>query len=527
MYITVSYNKHRYLTFSHTFACASSNSTGKTELTKKEIRQKEKEAIERMEQIVQEGNELEHVRRRRIWREHLQTQEFEKLRTLPTEREFDKSMNKWSKGLHYPYDWEEGFPFVAVDSLEGTNIVRERNPNESMKADVKYSAEKFVGGSNDGADQEYLEHMVSINLNKVDKYLKNRRKEMVREQKMAEELRLIREKQRRRAARVERHDLASTVIHAKFNVMQSSHQKTKKIKTTKGLLDPDEGEQEGQVEVEAEDDWSDSDSSGGFGGGGGKKTEGADANADDGVVLKREHQTINVDDIARLNESLSPKKKAKIATQSPQRSNSAIKRKSVNVASPDSGNGSPARRGLVAIPKFTFDEAGNAVVAPADTGEDTGAENDEFKAREESKNDDVSSNDGDGIGNRGSSGAGAQLGGDNNNNDNGDNNSDGADQLLEGGIDPLADNSKYGNKSTKYSAKYRRWEPGAAFVNIGVPDFMRLRSSKQNSASVAPAGAAYKVKNYKQRHVAVKFVIHYMKKLHPKRILVRFACVSL
>jgi hypothetical protein len=198
-----------------------------------------------MDAFLREQNELESVRKRRQWRQHIAEEDFEGLRSKPTIREWDKSMNKWSKGVHFPYDMEEkGFPYVTVDTLEGTKLIKAKDMNECMAPEMKFSSEKFIAG-NDGADKQYLEHMVGINLAKVDKYLKKRRKDIAREEQMEAELKLIREKQRRRAARVERHNVADAIVTAKYNVIQNKNQKVKKIKAKKnGLLDAEETEQE-------------------------------------------------------------------------------------------------------------------------------------------------------------------------------------------------------------------------------------------------------------------------------------------
>lgn len=192
-----------------------------------------------------ENNELDHMKHRRLWREKIAKEDFPALRKRPTEREWKESMEHWSKGIHYPYDMStEGFPFVTVDMLEGTQLIKERNKDESMAPERKYSSEKYIAG-NEGAEKEYMEHMVGINLGKVDKYLKKRRKDIIREQEMEAELKQIREKQRRRAARVERHDMVDAIITAKFNTIQGKNQKIKKIKTKKpGLLDVEKSQEE-------------------------------------------------------------------------------------------------------------------------------------------------------------------------------------------------------------------------------------------------------------------------------------------
>lgn len=219
--------------------------TGRTELTKKEMLRKQQEEIERLEAQAAEKNELDHVKRKRVWKEKLVVGDFEGLRRPPTEKEFLASMDKWDKGIHFPYDVEgQGFPFVCVESIEGSRLIKERNKHETMAPEIKYSSAKYIEGNN-GAETQYMEHMVGINLTKVDKYLKKRRKDIVREQQMEEELKQIREKQRRRLGRVERHDIAQAVITAKFNTIQDKNQKVKKIKTKKpGLLDVEKSEAE-------------------------------------------------------------------------------------------------------------------------------------------------------------------------------------------------------------------------------------------------------------------------------------------
>ena len=189
------------------------------------------------------------MRKRRLWRQHIGNNDFPELRHRPTEREYNSSLDRWNKGIHYPYDMEElGVPNVAVDTLSGTELIKERNKDESIAPEIKYSSEQFMAG-NDAAEKDYLQHMIGINLGKVDKYLKKRRKDIVKEQLLEEELKQIREKQRRRAARVERHDLADDIITAKFNVIQDKNQKIKKIENKKpGMLDVEKPAEE-NIEV--------------------------------------------------------------------------------------------------------------------------------------------------------------------------------------------------------------------------------------------------------------------------------------
>lgn len=222
-----------------------SNSTGKLELTKKEEKQRLQRENDLLEAQLLEKNELEHVKKRRLWKQHIGNDDFHELRHRPTEREYLSSLDRWNKGIHYPYDMEEiGIPNVAVDTLLGTELIKERNKDESIAPEMKFSSEQYIAG-NDGAEKDYLQHMIGINLGKVDKYLKKRRKDIVKEQQLAEELKQIREKQRRRAARVERHNLADDIITAKFTTIQDKNQKIKKIKSKKpGMLDVEKQEQQ-------------------------------------------------------------------------------------------------------------------------------------------------------------------------------------------------------------------------------------------------------------------------------------------
>jgi len=62
-----------------------------------------------------------------------------------------------------------------------------------------------------------------------------------------------------------------------------------------------------------------------------------------------------------------------------------------------------------------------------------------------------------------------------------------------------------------------------------IPDYIKQTfSSKETHVAPLPAvGSAYKVKNYKQRHIVLRVIIHYVKKVHPKRLLVRLFLIVL
>jgi hypothetical protein len=78
--------------------------------------------------------------------------------------------------------------------------------------------------------------------------------------------------------------------------------------------------------------------------------------------------------------------------------------------------------------------------------------------------------------------------------------------------------------SMKYSTKYTQWQFSST---ANIPDYIKSivynNTSSKDSSKVAPA--AYKVKNFKQRNIVLRVVIHFAKKLNPRRLLVR-KCLS-
>lgn len=467
------------------------HSTGKTDPTKKELRQKEKEAAERFEKMAEERDELDHIKKRRVWREHITNSDFDELRQKPTEREFNNSMNKWHKGVHYPYDMEkEGFPYVAVGILDGTEVVKDRNKYETMAPERVYSSHLYMDG-NEGAEQAYREHMITINLNKVDKYLKQRKKEMVREEALAEELRQIREKQRRRAGKVERHDLADAIVTAKFNAIQSGNIKVKKIRNK---IPGEEGNNENQEEED--DEWSFSDSSGGFG------------NKDEEYGAIGDTNAANAEKSSHKSKRPPPLDIGSSTSRSP-------------TGSPTQGldTASPSRRAVVNIPVFSFDANGNPIAAVSPNQQASSPINKPRKSTprkvgfegSEEKSDQESDDETDEKG--GFSASSKKT-------------TDSPSPTNEN-ANAQEETKQYGNKSVKYSSKYVSWAQ-AGFDAMVIPDFMKESFSRKDSnvapapatAAAAPTSSAYKVKNFKQRNIVLRVIIHYVKKAHPKRLLV-------
>lgn len=451
------------------------------EPTKKELRQKEKEAAERYDKMVEERDELDHIKKRRIWRENIETNDFEQLRVLPTEREFHSSLSKWHKGVHFPYDMDGGFPYVAVGILDGTEVVKDRNKYETMAPERIYSSKLYMDG-NEAAEQAYREHMITINLNKVDKYLRQRKREMVREEQMAEELRQIKEKQRRRVGKVERHDLADAIVTAKFNAIQSGNIKVKKIKNNiPGEDAPGNEEEEGD-----DDEWSFSDSSGGFGN---KNEEGHEAHPKERRKSLQSNRPPPIDTGHSQSPNQSP-------TGSPTKSQ----------------DNSPSRRAVLNIPVFSFDAHGNPIAAQQSSQSQSPTDKPrrgtprrvgfEGQPQDEKSQESGDPNEDE---NEGFSASSKKA-------------SDMDSPVHHGGADQQ---QQYGNKSVKYSAKYVSWAK-AGFDSMVIPDFMKESfSRKDNNVAPTPTNSAYNVKNYKQRHVVLRVMIHYVKKAHPKRVMVR------
>jgi len=487
---------------------------------------------------------LDHHKKRRVWKESILANTFEQLRTLPTEREFNNSLDQWHKGIYYPYDTESGYPYVSVGILDGTEIIKDRNHFETMEAARVYSAKNYIEG-NDGTEQSYREHMITINLNKVDKYLKQRKREMVREEQMAEELRQIQEKQRRRVGKVERHDIADAIVTAKFKTIQSGNIQIKKLKTK---VPGQEGvEEEGKGEED--DEWSFSDSSGGFGNPDELKNEN-EAGEADGGILRREHKSVLAEDVERLNAALQPKGRKRAALSLPPLDTTQLHSAQANAqsspgtfnhnytapaaTSPAGGesksrDSSPtaARRGVMNIPTFAFDADGNPVVS-----------NDSHPLQEGSNESHMA---GKNVSSRGinSKGTPRRVGFELNSSSDSPqprkdekgaisaSNSSEDMPFAPGDEDFPANNNNF-TKSTKYSDKYLSWAH-TGMQAMTIPDYIKQTfSSKETHVAPLPAvGSAYKVKNYKQRHIVLRVIIHYVKKVHPKRLLVRLFLIVL
>ena len=88
--------------------------------------------------------------------------------------------------------------------------------------------------------------------------------------------------------------------------------------------------------------------------------------------------------------------------------------------------------------------------------------------------------------------------------------------------------------SVKYSTKYKEWIPSTSSANY-LPDYVRAviwrnsSSNNMNSAKITPVdgtGNGYKVKNIRQHNIVFRVFIHYIKKLHPKRLVVSSSNVA-
>ena len=480
---------------------------------------------------MEEKNELDHHKKRRVWKESILSNKFENLRTLPTEREFNNSLDKWHKGIYYPYDTESGYPYVTVGIMDGTEIIKDRNHFETMEPARVYSAKNYIEG-NDGTEQSYREHMITINLNKVDKYLKQRKREMVREEQMAEELRQIQEKQRRRVGKVERHDIADAIVTAKFKTIQSGNIQIKKLKSK--VPGQEGAEEEGKGEEE--DEWSFSDSSGGFGQENDPKGENLPGE-EDGGILRREHKSVLAEDVERLNAALQPRGRKKPALSLPLLDTAQVKSAHGDApGSPDthhhehmahisaqegeskSRDSSPAaaRRGVVNIPTFAFDADGNPVVS-SDSHPLHEGSNESLQTGKNSPSRGMNSK-----------GTPRRVGFELNSSDSPQKGAvssshSSEDELFTPGEDAFPSDGNNFTKSTKYSDKYLSWA-NTGMQAMTIPDYIKqtFSSKESNVAPLPVAGSAYKVKNYKPKHIVVRVVIHYVKKLHPKRLLVSF-----
>ena len=151
----------------------------------------------------------------------------------PTEREYNQSLDKWHKGIFYPYNInEDGFPKISIDSNIGSSIIKNNNKYEHLYENKTFKSDLYIKNNNQ-ANNEYLEYMIEINLLKIEKYLKKRKKEIIQEEKLKKEMQLIYETKRRRDAKVVRHNITEKILNAKFNNIQNKHMKIKKLNLKK------------------------------------------------------------------------------------------------------------------------------------------------------------------------------------------------------------------------------------------------------------------------------------------------------
>jgi hypothetical protein len=220
-----------------------------------------------------------------------------------------------------------------------------------------------------------------------------------------------------------------------------------------------------------------------------------------GTGYQRQQGGINVADIMRLNEQITGGGAKKPATRSP----GARSPKAGAPATADT----PARRRagvLTPLPPLQIGNSGEAGDQP-DAGQQTGV-NDGGEG-EEQKSDSGNEDEKDGNARGVTFQNPAESEGDENQPE---------DRSSSGSPKRSAWNKDI--SSTKYSTKYTQWQFS---TTANIPDYIKSiiynNTSSKDSAKVAPS--AYKVKNYKQRNIVLRVVIHYVKKLNPRRLLVR------
>lgn len=172
--------------------------TGKTDPTKKDLRKRERQEQEKEMQEYMDKHVVDIHKEKRDRAKLTKENKFEQLRKLPTERQYREGMENWQKGIHYPYDWDKGIPFVIVEhkGRAGALVHRDLNfetfiPKEEFKSDAFTENERLN-------EIAYFNYMSSHYYAKAEKYLKEFRiQEEIEQKRLAEEKEAV-ERQRRR-----------------------------------------------------------------------------------------------------------------------------------------------------------------------------------------------------------------------------------------------------------------------------------------------------------------------------------------
>lgn len=171
--------------------------TGRTEPTKKELAAAAREA--RREELRSQGltdeeqDETPVLSLAEERQMHINHHAFEKLRSLPTRREFQGSMSKWHRGIYYPYKHEKGFPVVNGhfrDTLIGNTL------HEGADMNRKYSS--VVLKKCKLNESAYTAYLGRTNYTKAKDYLDARKDKLERKAIREEKAKAQAEKSRRR-----------------------------------------------------------------------------------------------------------------------------------------------------------------------------------------------------------------------------------------------------------------------------------------------------------------------------------------
>eukprot|EP01039_Chlorochromonas_danica_P003628 gene3628-3973_t len=130
-------------------------------------------------------------------RQYMRNEEFEKLRTLPTRREFNASMHRWHRGIYYPYKVEKGFPVIErpPDSRDDhielrDEFGRDHNP--------KYTSLPILKGKEEN-ERRFVKYLAKKDYQKAEEYLAKRKEKWEQAEAKIEKEKVEQDRNRRRA----------------------------------------------------------------------------------------------------------------------------------------------------------------------------------------------------------------------------------------------------------------------------------------------------------------------------------------
>lgn len=130
-------------------------------------------------------------------RQYMRSEEFEKLRSLPTRREFNASMHRWHRGIYYPYKVEKGFPVIERppdyrdDHIElRDEFGRDHNP--------KYTSLPILKGKEEN-ERRFVKYLAKKDYQKAEEYLAKRKEKWEQAEAKIEKEKVEQDRNRRRA----------------------------------------------------------------------------------------------------------------------------------------------------------------------------------------------------------------------------------------------------------------------------------------------------------------------------------------